>query len=442
MNNGSLVRSVACQVAAYCLSLLMFLATVTPTFAQARISMGAGRKAPATKKEANKAEAEKAREAKEKKEREAQRKLAPDEEKGEMTGERIDVPVAATVPTYEIMQAQKRVEGKKTTREKLEEQGIRFEVEGPDRTNLAQNPDAPAISQYPVPTESQKKEFSIIPEAPQTIGLNFDTVTGPAETGAFPPDTMGAAGPTQFVLFVNGRLRSFDKSTGIADGVLNANPDVFFNSVLTPPTATNFTSDPNVRYDRLTGRWFLTIIDVPGGAGAIANRLLIAVSDASSSTITGATVWTFYQFVGSTTFLDYPSLGIDASALYIGGNMFTLGGSFAGTDAWVVPKAPALTASPLTVWHFTGLAGASTAGPYSPRGVDNVDPANTGPTATGYFIGVDNVAFSLLQFRRVTDPGNTGFPQRCQQIFRSRCQLPQLLAMWIIWETLAVPADD
>ena len=63
---------------------------------------------------------------------------------------------------------------------------------------------------------------------------------------------MGAVGPTQFFVFLNGRLRTFNKTTGTADGVINVDPDVFFASVLTTPGANEvvFTSDPNVRYDR------------------------------------------------------------------------------------------------------------------------------------------------------------------------------------------------
>src|SRR5205085_8529104 len=125
-----------------------------------------------------------------------------------------------------------------------------------------------------------------------------------------------------------------------ADGVINADPDVFFSSVMTPVTPPgnanfiNFTSDPQVRYDRLSGRWFLTIIDVPSTSSAsigdTPNRILIAVSDAASAgTISNSTVWTFF-FVQQNTvgggdtaeFLDYPSLGVDNLALYIGGNMF------------------------------------------------------------------------------------------------------------------------
>src|SRR6185295_8038549 len=71
--------------------------------------------------------------------------------------------------------------------------------------------------------------------APQTLSTSF---TGAAlvDTGAFPPDSMGAVGPSQFVVFLNGRLRTFNKTTGVADGVINANPDVFFSSVMTPLT--------------------------------------------------------------------------------------------------------------------------------------------------------------------------------------------------------------
>ena len=47
----------------------------------------------------------------------------------------------------------------------------------------------------------------------------------------------------------------FDKTTGSADGVLNFAPDVVFGSVMNPTDTgeITFTSDPNVRYDRLSG---------------------------------------------------------------------------------------------------------------------------------------------------------------------------------------------
>ena len=77
---------------------------------------------------------------------------------------------------------------------------------------------------------------------------------------------MGAVGPTQYVVDLNGRIRSFDKATGLADGVLNVDTDVFWASVMTPAVC-NFTSDPRIRYDRLSGRWFFVMIDVPACDG-------------------------------------------------------------------------------------------------------------------------------------------------------------------------------
>src|ERR1051325_5086492 len=132
------------------------------------------------------------------------------------------------------------------------------EIQG--RENLPQNPAAkPVSSMTQSGGEAQIAQGSSVIStaelpstwAPQTIGITFDAVTGPTENGAFPPDTMGAAGPSQFFLFVNGRLRTFNKGTGTADGVINANPNVFFNSVMTPispPVVLNFTSDPQIRY--------------------------------------------------------------------------------------------------------------------------------------------------------------------------------------------------
>ncbi len=291
------------------------------------------------------------------------------------------------------------------------------EIEG--REDRPQNPDAPAVSSIPeiaagtAPAGSAVRQMnSPSPAAPQVIGLNFNAITGPTETGAFPPDTMGAVGPSQILVFLNGRLRSFNKTTGAADGFLNVDPDVFFASVMTPvspPVVINFTSDPMVRYDRLTGRWFLSIIDVPctnaGCTTTAANRWMVAVSDAASSAgITGATVWTFFFFqTDAANFCDYPSLGVDSQALYTGCNMFTGAGSFVGTNGYVVRKSSILAAGPLVQTGFTNLALGAGAGPFAPRGADNYDPASN----EGYFIGVDNATFSTLMLRRVSTPGAT-----------------------------------
>ena len=291
------------------------------------------------------------------------------------------------------------------------------EAEMPDRGNLPQAPGAAAQPRWPMraPGASQSglSPWRAQPFAPQALGTSFTGATL-ADAGAFPPDGMGAVGPTQFVVFINGMIKSFNKTTGLADGVFNTAPDIFFSPVMTPispQVLINFTSDPQVRYDRLTSRWFLTIIDVPCKTGTCSktagNRVLIAVSDAASAgVITPATVWTeFYFQTDPSNFLDYPSLGVDAKALYIGGNMFdSLGTQFLGCNGYVVNKASALGAGPLTVTAFPGMVGSpSLDGPSSPRGVDNFDPTSN----EGYFIGNSNLFFGSLVLRRISDPGGT-----------------------------------
>ena len=276
----------------------------------------------------------------------------------------------------------------------------------PSRQGLPQNPDSPDG------LPSMQQAFAMPARgllSPQTIGTSFTGATF-ADTGAFPPDTMGAVGPTQFIVAVNGRIRTFNKTTGVADGALNASMDTFFNSVMTPPTSSNFTSDPHIRYDRLSGRWIVIMIDVPGGGGALPNRVLLAVS--SGNTVTSSSSFTFFYFEHDTVtptgdtgnFADYPTLGIDNNALYIGDNVFTPAGAYAGSSGFVVRKSSVLGAGPIIVTAFRGLVPTANAtGPTTPQGVDNDDPAAT----EGYFIGVDNASFGKLIVRRVSTPGGT-----------------------------------
>jgi hypothetical protein len=412
---------------AFSLIILLTVSSALTTFAQSRKAV---RKA-AVKGKITNSVSRKEREREERAEREREKERDREQKKldeknsllypdGERPGEKMTAPVADEKTVIQIMAEQAAFGGnEKSARQMLMEKGLLPEKEGPNRKNLPDGPGALPFSRFPYLDEKEKSDslLNLVPTAPQTLGTQFNGATGPTETGAFPPDTQGVVGPSQFVVFLNGRLRTFNKTTGVADGVLNVDSDVFFASVMTPPAAgeVTFSTDPNVRYDRLSGRWFLNIIDATlsttTGATTRANRVIIAVSDAASNgVISGTTVWTFYQFLGDAAlFTDYQSFGIDKDAMYIGGNMFTLAGAFNSTKGLVIPKAPALAATPLTIWAFSGLVATSTgAGPFSPRGVDNPDPTNTGPTALGYFIGVDNATFNTLMIRRVTNPGSLG----------------------------------
>jgi hypothetical protein len=261
------------------------------------------------------------------------------------------------------------------------------------------NPDSPATT----PDAKLGAAFAAGPVL--SVGTSFTGATLAADSQFVPPDSMGAVGPSQFLVAVNGRIRVFSKA-GV-QGSLNATLDTFFSSVLTP-VAGSHSTDPRVRYDPLSGKWFVTCIDF-SPPNFVNNRVLIAVSD--NGTITNATVWTFFQFEqdlagptgDSNDFADFDTLGIDANALYIGTNIFTSAGAFVNTDAFVIRKSSITGGGPIVVTAFRHLMDGSLNGPYTPQGVDNLDPSAT----EGYFVGVDGHFFGKLDVRRVGTPGGT-----------------------------------
>jgi hypothetical protein len=283
-----------------------------------------------------------------------------------------------------------------------EPEGETIEMPYPDRSPLPQNPNSPD-DPGTGPGSSGARPGSSLPDSgpfiAQTTGVNF---LGPTLAFTTPPDSMGAVGPTQFIATTNNRIVSYNKSTGAADGVLDLTPDSFFTSA----RGSSRSCDPRVRYDRLSGRWFVVMINV-----ALPNRILLAWSDANSAgIITASTVWTFNYFVNAacaTCLADYPTLGIDAKALYIGTNNFSSsdGGvtfSAVGSDGYVLPKAP-LLANAGSYYRFAVVTSASGSGPNTPQGVDNYDPSSN----EGYFIGIDNASKGTLVLRRVFNPGTS-----------------------------------
>ncbi|HMS34058.1 MAG TPA: hypothetical protein PKC91_08225, partial [Ignavibacteria bacterium] len=257
----------------------------------------------------------------------------------------------------------------------------------------AQNPNSPETSQWPPLNKDQKNAEPNQTDNPQTVGTSF-LAMNVSVSGYIPPDTQGDVGPTQVLTVSNGRIRVYSKA-GVLGG-LNSDLDVFFNSVRNGAG----TTDPHIRYDRLSGRWFVVAINVQ----AAPNRILIAVS--SSSTITNSASFTFFQFTENLPgaingFADYPTLGVDKNALYIGMNMFNAAGTaFLGCNGYVINKANLLAAT-LTTTGFTFWTNGVSSGPYTPQGVDNDDPS----AAEGYFVGVNSAAYGSLIIRRVITPG-------------------------------------
>ena len=236
------------------------------------------------------------------------------------------------------------------------------------------------------------------PRSSVAAGTSFLGAQSGVDSPWIPPDSMGSVGPTQALVAVNGRFRVFDKQGSV--GTLNVDDATFWSDVRDGQEV----SDPEVEYDRLSGRWIISAINLANTN----NRVMVAVS--SGSTITDKTSFTFFQFSHNAPppagdgglFADYPQMGVDKNAVYIGVNDF--GSTFAHTTAFVIRKSSLLSGGPPMVTAFRNLTnGSSGQGPFSPQPAQNMDP-NVGE---GYIVGVDNALFSRLDVRRISDPGGT-----------------------------------
>src|SRR5262249_27225590 len=81
---------------------------------------------------------------------------------------------------------------------------IRPEMEPPDRKHLPQNPSAVIASQWSAQTRFSRLVGPSV--AAQTLGIQFNGATAPIVSGGKAPVSMGAVDPTQFTVFLNGRI--------------------------------------------------------------------------------------------------------------------------------------------------------------------------------------------------------------------------------------------
>ncbi len=295
---------------------------------------------------------------------------------------------------------------------------LRPEMEGPEPKG--QNPAAKPVSRFGTLVNKEVTTNTTVAATPtQAVYSNFLTIWGnygTAITGRespyTPPDNCGDVGTTQIVATANCRLKAFAKpsvtggavttSTGSATATLDAAVNIDLNFFFTNTSlGINSISDPHVRFDRLTGRWFVVAIEVNHTTN---NYCMVAVSD--GPTITSSSSFTLYYFNVSGTggsssdFFDYPTLGVDKNSLYIGGNMFANGKTFSGSNMWVLNKASLISGS-LTVTSFPHNV--TSTNMYTPQGVHNDDPG----AVNGYFIGASQTVYSKLVIRRVSYSGST-----------------------------------
>lgn len=203
--------------------------------------------------------------------------------------------------------------------------------------------------------------------APRSSTLNSPSTTAGfvglsrSESGGWiPPDTQVGVGPGHIVEAVNLEMRIWQK-----DGTLVSSTDLnnFFG------TSAQL-SDPKVRYDALSGRWFIAVISYNKSFTAGAWRLAVS---------TGPNPTSFVRYTASTnkSAPDFPALGISDDKVILTANAFR-GNSFLGTEFLVMNKARLVTGTNAAVKYFA-----------PPQGLFTIQPAHSlSATPTLYMAAV------------------------------------------------------
>ena len=163
------------------------------------------------------------------------------------------------------------------------------ETEADFRRSLPENPGSPDVSQLPGGTRSA----TTAPSTPQTArnelhrgdDLGYTRVRAPGHDGGGRPDPVHRHGERPVPELQQDHRAGRRSAERRPRRLLQLGEE-------------RLTSDPRVRYDRLSGRWFITMIDVNGTN----NRILLAVS--SGSTVTNASNFTFFDIPSDSTVAD------------------------------------------------------------------------------------------------------------------------------------------
>ena len=130
---------------------------------------------------------------------------------------------------------------------------------------------------------------------------------------------MGAVGPSQILVFVNGRMQGCSTSRGTP-----TRPGRHRLRLLGPGPQRLQPTDPGVEYDRLSQRWIVSGINTERRD----NRVMLAVSDGPTITEQSELHYFFFDAGGPAAGAPRASptirsSAVDNNAIYVGVNEFT-----------------------------------------------------------------------------------------------------------------------
>lgn len=177
------------------------------------------------------------------------------------------------------------------------------------------------------------------------IGHNFTAiaVNNAANPLIIPPNAHGAVGPEQYILMSYNAIRSFNKSSGNADGILDIDAMSFFNAL---------SNDVRITYDPFAQRWFLSCVSINPDTD-IPDKIILAMSP--GPVIRKCSKWTFFTIPNTTlapqikpsgtAALNYQQVATDEHAVYISADTFDQHNNFCGTSTIVLLKNKLLAGS-------------------------------------------------------------------------------------------------
>jgi hypothetical protein len=266
-----------------------------------------------------------------------------------------------------------------------------------------------------------------------TIGQNFTGSRFSANSSATPPDSNGAIGPVHFVEFINGSFAVYNKSTG--QNVLRMSDVRFWTNAGVPLPAHSGVSDPRLIYDPAVQRWFGSMVDFDSNATPDptlkGNDFLLAVSDTADPTSTWHG-WLLRADPDNGTFADFPTLGVDTSAVYLSGDMYHGTNNPLGPSLVSFPKSDLLLATP-TIANRTWFGVMS----YGARGqilqpAACLDGSSAGRILATSDIGNDSSPHSNLVSFAVQNAGGPGATLSFAQIIPT--------AFWQVPDSAYLPA--
>jgi len=198
--------------------------------------------------------------------------------------------------------------------------------------------------------------LNIFASVPFTEGISFTASSAATATSlsVSPQNLNGWVGKAQYILMSYGAIRSFNKTTGQADGILNVAAADFFGGTV---------ADVRIDYDRFSDRWFMSA-QVSKNLFQEGTELDLVLAMSSEGTITNSTKWSLFKVsadrlspnvpLAAVTPLDYNELATDANAVYICVHVFNEDSTF--STATVVYQTKSLLARKPIITIFPFLA--------------------------------------------------------------------------------------